>query len=805
MNGMFTDRIKKILQLAREEAIRIGNDYVGTEHLLLGMILENDGVGAQVLKKLDIDLPELSKEIENAISSGGSMTIGQMIPFTPRAKKCLEVAAKEASGMDHKYIGTEHLLLSFFNDPEGTACSHLTSVGATYDNCKQAVEYILKGDGNFTSPESESTPTLPKKKSKTPFLDHFGKDLTFEAKSGKIDPIIGRHNEIQRVVQVLARRKKNNPILLGEPGVGKTAIVEGLSLLIVEDKVHKTLKGKRVISLDLTAIVAGTKFRGQFEERIKSIIEEIKKNPNVITFIDEIHTMVGAGSTEGGMDAANIFKPALARGELQCVGATTYDEYRKYIEKDGALERRFQKVVVDAPSVDDAILILKGIQDKYEFHHGVLYTEKAIEEAVKLSERYISDRELPDKAIDVIDEAGAYVKTTLNETPEIKELTRKLEEAILNKEKALGDADFELAASYVDEQDAISEKLSQIEVNEDEKHIIDENLIASVVEKMTGIPVTVSTTNEGKSLMNLENDIKKSIIGQDAAIIKLAKSIRRSRAGLSNPNKPIGTFMFLGPTGVGKTELAKTIAKLVFKNPDAFVRIDMSEYSEKINVSRLIGAAPGYVGYEEGGQLTEAVKKHPYSVILLDEIEKAHHDVYNLLLQILDEGHLTDSLGRKINFKNTIIIMTSNVGSRNLNREGIGFTSSTVDTNKKLERAVDSEMKKVFSPEFINRLDGSIVFHPLTHDNIKEIVDISIKQLNERLSVKSINVVFTEETKEFLANKGYDPAMGARPLRRAIQDYVEDILSEEYLMENIKDGDSVKAIVSNDAIAFQVV
>lgn len=801
----FTDRVKKTLNTAREEAKANGNDYVGTEHILLGLLLQSDSVAAETVKALGIDIDAFVRTVQNAISnSSDTLSANGTIPFSPRAKKILEYAAVEARELDHKYTGTEHMLLALFKDESSKAFELLSMVELEYNQCKKAILQILSGpDGLKVVSESNAE----KKKSATPFLDNFSRDLTELAREGKIDSIVGREDEIERVVQILARRKKNNPILLGEAGVGKTAIVEGLAIRVVENNVPDILYDKRICGLDLTAMVAGTKYRGQFEERIKALMAEIKKNPNVITFIDEIHTMVGAGDSENGMDAANIFKPALARGEFQVIGATTFDEYRKSIEKDSALERRFQSVTINEPSVDDSILILNGIKNAYENHHKVKFTPEALSAAVKLSDRYITSRQLPDKAIDVIDEAGARLRIKLrSEPPEIKELASEISDLELTKEDAILNAKFVYAAEI---QDKIEEKklkseelLSEWNKSKDEDGIITEDLIIETVSKITGIPLSKADDDEIESLLTLEDSLRKTVIGQDNALEAISNAIRRSRIGIHNPKKPMGTFMFLGPTGVGKTELAKTLAKVVFKSEDNLIRIDMSEYMDKINVSRLIGAAPGFVGYEEGGQLTEAVRKKPYSVILFDEIEKAHRDVFNILLQILDEGHITDSLGRKVNFKNTIIIMTSNVGSRNLTKGSLGFILDKNDVSSNFERTVDTELKKMFTPEFLNRIDETIIFHPLSSETLEKIVEIQITELTARLLSKDINIVISDDAKKLIASKSYDPAMGARPMKRVIQKLVEDKIAMKFLKREYVSGSTVNITVENSELSF---
>jgi len=817
MNGMFTDRVKKVMQLAREESVRLGNDYVGTEHLLLGLIREGDGVAIAVLRNQGVDLEELSRSIEKQINtSGGMMTIGQMIPFTPRAKKVLEIAAQEARAMSHKYIGTEHILLALMKDNESAAASALVAVGVDYDTCREEIDRVLRGSESGAQqqpapglPEGAQIPGAGKKKSKTPFLDHFGRDLTELAKAGKLDPIIGRDAEIERVIQILSRRKKNNPLLIGEPGVGKTAVVEGLALKIVERKIPEVLESKRVVTLDMASIVAGTKYRGQFEERLKALMVELQKNDNVITFIDEIHTIVGAGGSEGSLDASNIFKPALARGELQCIGATTFDEYRKHIEKDGALERRFQTITIEPPSADETVEILKGLKERYEKHHKVVYTLDAIEAAVKLSERYMSNRFLPDKAIDIIDEAGARIRlSSLTVPPSIRELEDKVAEVVVKKEQAVADQDYEAAARFRDDQEKLQEQLAQTKVQwkaekGNERLEVNEDIITDVVSKMTGIPISKVDATEGLNLLALEDDLHKRVVGQERAIEVVAKAIRRSRAGFHNNRRPIGSFMFLGPTGVGKTELCKALAEVMFKSQDSLVRIDMSEYMEKFAVSRLVGAPPGYVGYEEGGQLTEKIRKKPYAVVLLDEIEKAHPDVFNMLLQILDDGHLTDSFGRKINFRNTVIIMTSNLGARDIKRGGLGFSSGESKTEfERMERGVMDELKRTFNPEFLNRVDETIVFHPLTKLDLEKIIEIQLAEVQTRLSERKVTLVPTASAKELLVEKSFDPLFGARPLRRSIQKLVEDALAEDFLRGKFQEGDTIRIERDGDALSF---
>ncbi|MBN1759770.1 MAG: ATP-dependent Clp protease ATP-binding subunit [Chitinispirillaceae bacterium] len=803
MNGMFTDRVKKVMQIAREESVRLGNDYVGTEHLLLGLVKEGDGVAVAVMRSMGVDLEELSGNIEKAITStGGMMTIGQMLPFTPRAKKVLEIAANEARAMSHKYIGTEHLLLALMKDTESAAANALAASGLDYERVKEEINRVLRG--------GESVGSGSKEKSKTPFLDHFGRDLTQMAREAKLDPVIGREKEIERVVQILSRRKKNNPVLIGEPGIGKTAIVEGLAQSIVEKNIPQVLENKRVINLDMASMVAGTKYRGQFEERLKALMVELQKNENIIIFIDELHTIVGAGGSEGSLDASNIFKPALSRGEIQCIGATTLDEYRKYIEKDGALARRFQQIMVDPPNVVETIQILSGLRYRYEDHHKVTYTEKAIDSAVRLSERYVSDRFLPDKAIDVIDEAGARKRLSSMEIPtEIRDMEKEIAEVVKDKELAVEQQEFEKAAKLRDKQEKLKGTLLEKKAlwrksKAEERLLVDEATIAEVLSTMTGIPLSRLAEEESKKILNLEEELRKRVIGQDPALHAISRSIRRSRAGLHNVKRPIASFIFLGPTGVGKTELAKTLAEALFDSDDALVRIDMSEYMEKFAVSRLMGAPPGYVGYEEGGQLTEKIRKKPYSVILLDEIEKAHPDVFNVLLQILDDGLLTDSYGRHVNFRNTIIIMTSNAGTRDVKKSGtVGFgKSSDKNDYDAMKSKVLDELKRIFNPEFLNRVDETIVFAALTKKEIARIVEIQLAEVSQRLVDRNITMEVTAEVKKHVVDEGFDPLLGARPLRRAIQRLIEDPMAEEFLNNRFQDGDTVRLELTDGKIVF---
>jgi ATP-dependent Clp protease ATP-binding subunit ClpC len=802
---MFTDRVKKVMQIAREESVRLGNDYVGTEHLLLGLIKEGDGVAVAVLRSMGADMEDLAANIEKSITStGGMMTIGQMLPFTPRAKKVLEIAANEARTMSHKYIGTEHLLLALMKDTESAAANALASAGLEYEKVKEEIGKVLRGG---------ETGGTAKEKSKTPFLDHFGRDLTVLAKEGRLDPVIGREKEIERVVQILSRRKKNNPVLIGEPGIGKTAIVEGLAQKIIEKDIPQVLENKRVVNLDMASIVAGTKYRGQFEERLKALMVELQKNENIIIFIDELHTIVGAGGSEGSLDASNIFKPALSRGEIQCIGATTLDEYRKYVEKDGALARRFQTIMVNPPNQSETIQILHGLRHNYEEHHKVTYSDKAIEAAVKMSERYISDRFLPDKAIDVIDEAGAKKRLSSMEIPpEIREMEKQIADVVKEKEKAVENQEFEHAADLRDSQDKLKGDLLEKKALwrkslTEERLLVDESTIVEVLATMTGIPLSRLEEEESRKLLHLEDELRKRVLGQDEALASVARSIRRSRAGLHNIRRPIASFIFLGPTGVGKTELAKTLAEYLFNSEDALIRIDMSEYMEKFAVSRLVGAPPGYVGYEEGGQLSEKVRKKPYAVVLFDEVEKAHPDVFNILLQILDDGLLTDSYGRHINFKNTLIIMTSNAGTREVRKTGrLGFgKSSDLSDYDSMKSKVLDELKRIFNPEFLNRVDETIVFKPLGREEIARIVDIRLKEVEGRLAERSVKLRFSKEAKDLVVEKGYDPVLGARPLYRSIQRLIEDRLAEEFLGNKFHDGDTIQVECQNNELVFSTV
>lgn len=819
MEAKFSNRVKEVISLSREEAMRLGHDYIGLEHIILGMIREGEGVAISLLKKLGVPIEDLRKTLEHATKATAGSTINiknlTHIPLTRQSEKTLKVTYLEAKMFKSELVGTEHLLLSILRDANNVPSQILGKFDVSYDVVKELLEYHTQnpmassdtddGDddnsklfGSSGASGREGTQKQGGEKSRTPVLDNFGRDLTRLAEDGKLDPIVGREKEIERVAQILSRRKKNNPILIGEPGVGKTAIAEGLALRIVQKKVSRVLFGKRVITLDLASLVAGTKYRGQFEERMKAVMNELEKSPDVILFIDEIHTIVGAGGASGSLDASNMFKPALARGEIQCIGATTLDEYRQYIEKDGALARRFQMVMIDATTVDETIQILHNIKDKYEDHHHVNYTKDAIDACVKLSDRYISDRFLPDKAIDVLDEAGARVHiNNINVPSDILKLEEQIENIKKEKNKVVKSQKYEEAAKLRDTEKKLIEQLDIAKLRWEEetklkRYNVKEENIAEVIAMMTGIPVSRIGQNESQKLLVMKDELKNRIIGQNEAIEKLAKAIQRTRVGLKDPKKPIGSFIFLGPTGVGKTELAKALATYLFDKEDALVRVDMSEYMEKFSISRLVGAPPGYVGYEEGGQLTEKIRRKPYSVILLDEIEKAHPDVFNILLQVLDDGILTDGLGRRVDFRNTIIIMTSNIGVRDLKDfgAGIGFTTKAKADNMDdiMKGTIQNALKKAFSPEFLNRLDDVIVFNSLERPDIHKIIDISLGNLFKRINNLDINIELTEKAKDFLADKGYDQQYGARPLNRAIQKYLEDPIAEEILKGEAKEG-----------------
>ena len=803
MHDKFTERVRKVMYLAREEAARLQHDYIGTEHLLLGVIREGEGIAATVLNNLGLDLDAIRQAVESMVAAtGGTLTIGE-IPFTPRAKRVLELSVDEARQLGHNYVGTEHLLLGLIREGEGVAARVLLELGVDRKKVREETLKLLGGTPSVSQPEREG-------KVETPALNQFGRDLTALAREAKLDPIIGRESEIERVIQVLSRRKKNNPILIGEPGVGKTAIAEGLAERIVENKVPETLKDKRIVTLDLAAVVAGTKYRGQFEERLKAVMNEIRESKDTIIFIDELHTIGGAGGAEGAIDASNMLKPALARGELQCIGATTLDEFRKYIEKDGALERRFQPIMVDPPSVDETIQIIMGLRDKYEAHHGAKYTDDAIVSAVKLADRYINDRFLPDKAIDVIDEAGACARLSISAIPtEVRELEKQVEEVAKEKEASIQQQEFEKAARIRDKEKELRAKLRDLKKNwTDVRHetqaTVDGDLIGTVIARMTGIPIARIEEKESEKLLRMEEELRKSIVGQDEAVAAVSRAIRRNRAGLRDPRRPIGSFIFLGPTGVGKTELARVLARFLFDDPDALIRIDMSEYMEKFSVSRLIGAPPGYVGHEEGGQLTEKVRRKPYSVVLLDEIEKAHPDVFNILLQVLDDGMLTDSLRRKVDFKNTVLIMTSNLGARQIKGgRSLGFQERDEESAYGgMKRTIMDELKRSFNPEFLNRIDEAIVFHPLDRPQMQSITQILLAQVGERLHGNGIKVSFDDSVVELLIEKGFDATLGARPLKRSIQKLIEDPLSEHVLRGQLKDGSEVRVSRQGDELTF---
>ncbi len=801
MRNNFTSRVQKVIRYSKEEAMRLGHDYIGTEHLLLGIIKEGEGIAIKILKNLGVDIDLLKQRLEEAAGpAGGMMTLGNL-PLSKRAEKVLKVTYLEAKNFKSDIIGTEHLLLSLLKEKEGLAAQVLMSFSIDYNVVFNELKNILEGKPSM----SYSASSQPTQKIKTPALDHFGRDLTKLAMQGKLDPIIGRDQIIERVAQILSRRKKNNPVLIGEPGVGKTAIAEGLALRIVNRKVPRVLHNKRIVALDMGSIVAGTKYRGQFEERMKAIMSELEKAKDVILFIDELHTIVGAGGASGSLDASNMFKPALARGELQCIGATTLDEYRMYIEKDGALERRFQKVMIEPTTPEETLEILRCIKHKYEEHHHVRYTDGALLATIRLCERYITDKFFPDKAIDVLDETGSRVHISSIVVPkEILELEKKIEQVRQEKEQYARRQDFETAAKLRDIERRLQEELV-FERNkwerEEETRIatVTEEDIAQVVSMMTGIPVQRVAKSETAKLMEMEKELKKRVIGQDDAISTIAKAIRRSRTGLKDPNRPIGSFMFLGPTGVGKTHLAKVLAEYLFERKDALIRIDMSEYMEKFSVSRLVGSPPGYVGYEEGGQLTEQVRRHPYSVILFDEIEKAHPDVFNILLQVLDDGQLTDSLGRRVDFRNTILILTSNVGTREIKKNvSMGFTQQEEDSEYKvMTEKINQELRRLFNPEFLNRLDEYIIFRKLAKKEVVKIVELLIDEMRERLLERNIQLEISEGAKEFIAEQGYDPVLGARPLKRAIQKYIEDPLADEILKGRFEDGSTIKIKMKN--------
>src|SRR5881392_3529970 len=817
MNGYnFTERVRKVLAMAREEAARLHHEYVGTEHILLGLIREGEGVAAAVLQNLSVDLDEIQQKIEETVKKGkAAAATGPDLPYTSRAKKVLELAMGEARDLSHGYVGTEHLLLGLLREEKGIAAQVLTDAGVNLDAAKAETLRLLGTEmpQGGTPAAAQGAPGAPQtqtgkgeKKSKTPALDHFCRDLTQLAGDNQLDPTIGRGKEIERVMEILTRRKKNNPVLIGEPGVGKTAIVEGLAQLIANGECPESLRDNRVLSLDMAAVIAGTKYRGQFEERLKAVMNEIAQNKQIILFIDELHTLVGAGAAEGAIDASNMLKPALARGELQCVGASTLNEYRKYIEKDGALERRFQTVIVDPPTVDETLEILKGLRKRYEEHHRVIIPDDTLDAAAKLSERYITDRFLPDKAIDVIDEAGARARlATQVPPPEVAALKTKLEHINGDKENAVRDQNFERAAALRDQERELQAEIRRKqEAWEKERQThrptISEECVAFIVSRWTGIPVTRLQEAETARLLRMEEEMHQTVVGQDEAIAVISRAIRRSRAGLKDPKRPIGSFIFSGPTGVGKTELARGLARFLFADASALIRVDMSEYMEKFSVSRLIGAPPGYVGYEDSGTLTKSVRRKPYSVVLLDEIEKAHPDVFNILLQVLDEGHLTDNYGRVIDFKNTVVIMTSNVGARDMVKgKALGFSQPDMRaTFDKMAEKVKEEINKTFNPEFLNRLDDVIVFHPLTREHIAQIVTILLKEVQRRLGEEELTLRLTPAASDFLVDRGYDEHFGARPLKRAIQKYIEDPLSEKILLAEFSKGDEIEVDLAAD-------
>ena len=817
MNYNFTERVRKVLSMARQEAIRLQHDYVGTEHILLGLIREGEGVAAHVLGNLSVDLDRIHERVEESVRKGkATIALGEL-PYTSPAKKVLEFAMSEAHELNHSYVGTEHLLLGLLRESKGIAAQVLNSLGVTIDEARAETQKVLGSDvssgtsasaggiGSTGSPVPSPGPARGERKSKTPALDHFCRDLTGLARQGELDPTIGRETEIERLVEILCRRKKNNPVLIGEPGVGKTAIVEGLAQMIARGEVTESLRDHRVLALDMAAVIAGTKYRGQFEERLKAVMNEISTNRNVVLFIDELHTLVGAGAAEGAIDASNMLKPALARGELQCIGASTLNEYRKYVEKDGALERRFQPVIIDPPTVDETIAILTGLRGHYEDHHKITIPDDALAHASRLADRYITDRFLPDKAIDVIDEAGSRARIASQVPPaEVEELKTQLSGLIESKEAAIRDQDFERAAQLRDRERALQQRIrDEQEAWKEERRRFRPEItvedVAFIVSRWTGVPVTRIRQAETERLVNMEAELHRRVVGQDQAITAISRAIRRSRAGLKDPYRPIGSFIFSGPTGVGKTELARTLAEFLFADREALIRVDMSEYMERFSVSRLIGAPPGYVGYDDSGTLTKAVRRRPYSVVLLDEIEKAHPDVFNILLQVLDEGHLTDNYGRVIDFKNTVLIMTSNLGARDIARGGLGFQRADARSGyENMRDKVNEEINRTFNPEFLNRVDDTIVFHPLSRDEIGKIVHIMLGDLQERLAQGEMLLSLTPRAIEFLVEHGYNAKYGARPLKRAIRRFLEEPLSEKLLMAEFGSGDEIEADVSDD-------
>lgn len=832
MEAKFSPRVKDVIGYSREEALRLGNDFIGVEHLLLGLIREGDGTAIRILNEFNLDLRHIRTEVESSlIKSNQVYSNAGQIPLVKQAEKVLKMTYLESKLFKSTMIGTEHLLLSILKAEDSVACRVLNKYGVIYDNVKDELETMMtehndeinpapraefpgsgedEGQDSFGAQRRQADP-----KSKTPVLDNFGRDLTKMAEAGRLDPIVGREKEIERVSQILSRRKKNNPILIGEPGVGKSAIAEGLALRIVQRKVSRILFNKRVISLDLASLVAGTKYRGQFEERMKAVMQEIEKNPDIILFIDEIHTIIGAGGASGSLDASNMFKPALARGEMQAIGATTLDEYRQYIEKDGALERRFQKVIIEPTTIEETRQILNNIKERYEDHHSVTYTPEAIDACVKLTERYITDRHLPDKAIDALDEVGSRVHiTNINVPKEIVDIEEQIESLKDEKTEVVKSQQYEKAAELRDKERKLQEQLEVEkrkweEESKNNRVIVTEEDVAEVVSMMSGVPVTRVSESETAKLATMADDLKGSVIGQDEAVTKVVKAIQRNRAGLKDPNKPIGSFFFLGPTGVGKTQLAKVLAQYLFDSSDSLIRIDMSEYMEKFSISRLVGAPPGYVGYEEGGQLTEKVRRKPYSIVLLDEIEKAHPDVFNLLLQALDDGHMTDGLGRKIDFKNTILIMTSNIGARQLADfgSGVGFGTKAKQEarDENAQAVVQNALRKAFAPEFLNRVDDMIMFNSLKREDIHKIIDLELAKLYSRLNNLGYQIELTEKAKDFIVNKGYDEKFGARPLKRAIQKYIEDPLAEEIIKSSLHEGDTIKMDLNETEDGLSVV
>jgi ATP-dependent Clp protease ATP-binding subunit ClpC len=828
MYERFTDRARKVMQLANQEAQRFNHEYIGTEHVLLGLIKEGSGVAANVLKNLDIDLRKIRMEVEKLVQSGPDMVTMGKLPQTPRAKKVIEYSMEEARNLNHNYVGTEHILLGLLREQEGVAAQVLMNLGLKLEDVREEVLNLL-GHGMDEGGERSGmggratagagaggggAEGAPKgSKSKTPALDSFGRDLTELAKQGKLDPVIGREREIERAIQILCRRTKNNPVLLGEAGVGKTAIVEGFAQRVVDGNVPELLADRRIVVLDLAMMVAGTKYRGQFEERIKAVMNEVRRVKNTILFIDELHTLVGAGGAEGAIDASNVLKPALARGEIQCIGATTLDEYRKYIEKDSALDRRFQIIMIEPATKSEAVEILKGLRDRYESHHRVTITDEAVEAAVELSSRYITGRCLPDKAIDVIDEAGARVRLKgMTKPPDLKEIDEEVERLNKEKEEAVANQDFEKAAALRDQADKLKKKKQTMTKDWREKSreadgVVDEEVVAEVVSKMTGIPLTRMSTEDTKRLMEMEAELHKRVVGQNEAIKSISKAVRRSRSGLKDPKRPTGCFIFAGPTGVGKTLLAKALAQFMFGDDEALIQVDMSEYMEKHNVSRLIGAPPGYVGFEEGGQLTEKIRRRPYSVVLLDEIEKAHPDVFNMLLQVMEEGRLTDSFGRNVDFRNVILIMTTNAGAEAIkNESAFGFQKPDDDASyESMKGRVNERIEKVFRPEFINRVDDIIIFHHLTVEDLKEVIDIELAKVRERLAERGLQLELTEEAKKFLIKKGSDTDFGARPLRRALENYIEDPVSEELLKGEFIGKDTIQVDATEVAGKKQLV